>query len=180
MTQGADKEDLPRQQAYKDAGPPHTEEDPGPSDVKSNNNPSSADPHAQGRNTENELHSSRRIYAEAKTKTVVLDMGLDVNNLDNGMRVAHTPRQPGLTLAGKHMLANHHLKSLPCYIVGPDICNIHLCVATAPSRHQALVRRHLPSTSSPYPARGSISKHHVLKPIQSLAPPHGGGYWHKA
>ena len=84
---GADKEDLPRQQAYKDAGPPHTEEDLGPLDVKSNNNPSSAGPHAQGSNTENELHSSRRIYAEAKTKTVVLDMVLDVNDLDDGMKV---------------------------------------------------------------------------------------------
>ena len=83
---GADKEDLPREQAYNDAGPPHTEEDPGPSDVKSNNNPSSAGPHAQGSNTENKLHSSRRIYVEAKTKTGVLDMGLDVNDLDDGMK----------------------------------------------------------------------------------------------
>ena len=32
-------------------------------------------------------HSSRRIFVEAKTKTVVLDMGLDVKNLDNGMKV---------------------------------------------------------------------------------------------
>jgi hypothetical protein len=84
---GVDKEDLPRRQAYKDAGPPHTEEDLGPLDVKSNNHPPLAGPHAQGSNTENEQHSSQRIYAGAKTKTVVLDMVLDVSNLEDGMKV---------------------------------------------------------------------------------------------
>ena len=54
--------------------------------VKSNNYPPSAGPHAQGSNTENEKPSSRRIYAEAKATTVVLDMGLDINDLDDGMK----------------------------------------------------------------------------------------------
>ena len=90
---GADKEDIPRQQVYKDTGPPHTEDDLGPLTVKSNNHPQSAGLHAQGSNTNNKQHSSRRIYANGKTKTVVLNVGLDINNLDNGMR-ATVRKQP--------------------------------------------------------------------------------------
>jgi hypothetical protein len=44
---------------------------------KSNNHPPSAGPHAQWSNTK----------AEGETKTVVLDVGLDINDLDNGMRL---------------------------------------------------------------------------------------------
>jgi hypothetical protein len=44
---------------------------------KSNNHPPSAGPHAQWSKTK----------AEGKTKTVVLDVGLDINDLDNGMRL---------------------------------------------------------------------------------------------
>jgi hypothetical protein len=44
---------------------------------KSNNHSPSAGPHAQWSNTK----------AEGKTKTVVLDVGLDINDLDNGMRL---------------------------------------------------------------------------------------------
>ena len=92
-----------------------------------------------------------------------------------------TPRRPVLVLTGKHMLVYHHLKALSCCIVGPAVHNSCLCVATAPSRRQASLLQQLPSTPSSHPVRGSISKHNVLKPIQSLAPPHGEGeYWHKA
>ncbi len=86
-----------------------------------------------------------------------------------------TPRQPVLILDRKHMLTNHHLYSVPCYIGGPAICNTNFCMNTAPSRRQASLLWQLPSAPLSHPVRGSIPKHHVLKPIQSLAPPHGGG-----
>jgi len=79
------------------------------------------------------------------------------------------------------MLVNHHLKSLPCYVVGPAICNTRSCVPQhqADARHPCYGSYQVIPPS--HPARESVTKHHALKPIQSLAPPHGGeGYWQKA